>query len=314
VTATATTSVSAHGATVSRPLVQLAIVEGWRLIRHPAFLVGLVLAMAHQVLLGMVDGGSAAEEWAGQQYYGMSTAWVWLWVGTMVAGACVAGRNRWLAEPDLFPGTPVTESGRLAATSLALAGPAAVSIGVVAAAHAWMAARGGFDLGDAPYSRPITPPLSQSVQVVALVLLAGLVGIGVTRLRRGRLMAVIAVVAVTWVSGTAIWLFAAGPLRMFHPFMYPSSEVAVADGAVRDWVPGDPPLVGPGEYSDGWHEVRVDTAAMWWHLGYITGLALLVVAVTARTTGTSAYWSRILAAGVVVAAACGVVQTLVVAS
>ena len=70
--------------------------------------------------------------------------------------------------------------------------------------------------------------------------------------------------------------------------MYPSSEVAVADATVRDWVPGDPPLVGPGEYSDGWHEVRIDTAAMWWHLGYVTGLALLVVAVTARATGTSA--------------------------
>ena len=44
---------------------------------------------------------------------------------------------------------------------------------------------------------------------------------------------------------------------------------------------GDPPLLGPGEFADDWREVRLDAGAMWWHLGYLVGLALLVVAVTA---------------------------------
>ncbi len=158
-------TVAATGAPAVRTVIHLASVEAWRLIRHPAFLAGLAISGFAQVMFSLSEGPSS-ESWAGQLYYVWTTGWVWLWVGTMIAAACIAGRNRWLAEPDLFPGTPITTSGRLAATALAVAGPVVVAMIAVVGSNALAGRDGGFDLGDAPYTAPTMPPLVQSVQVV----------------------------------------------------------------------------------------------------------------------------------------------------
>lgn len=301
-------TVAATGAPAVRPVIHLASVEAWRLIRHPAFLAGLAISGVAQVTVSLSEGPSS-ESWAGQLYYVWTTGWVWLWVGTMIAAACIAGRNRWLAEPDLFPGTPITTSGRLAATALAVAGPVVVAMIAVVGSNALAGRDGGFDLGDAPYTAPTMPPLVQSVQVVALVALAGLVGISVTRVRHARLVALVAITAATWVGVFAIWMFGIRPVRTLHPFMYPAYEAKAADGAATDWVAGNPPLLMPNA-EVSWREVRFDTAAMWWHLGYLAGLMVLVLALATRATEDSPRWRPLLAVALVLTVGCGVVQTL----
>ena len=87
--------------------------EAGRLLRHPAFLLGLVV-----VALAIA---SVPEDWVDGQFLALSqAAIVAMGIGTLVAGALVAGRQRFLAEPDLFPATPVTPSDRVVGVALGL--------------------------------------------------------------------------------------------------------------------------------------------------------------------------------------------------
>ena len=95
-------------------ILAAARVEGLRMVRHPAFLAGTVVSVLQ------VTVGSGAEDWAGQSHYLTVTGWMFAWVGMLVAAALVAGRERFLSDPDLFPGTPVTPADRVLGTALGL--------------------------------------------------------------------------------------------------------------------------------------------------------------------------------------------------
>jgi len=295
----------------AHPILRIAAVEGVRIVRHPAFVIGLVLSLLFVRVDPLTDG-----DWAGQGYFMLTTSWVWVWVGTLLAAASVAGRDRWLGEPDLFPGVPVTRSGRIAGAAVALAAPTAITATAAIGTAIWFDHRGGFNLGDPPYTAPVNLPVAQWAQVPVLVVVAGAAGIAIAQLRRARLISLGGLTAVTWLCGIAPWLFAgAGPLRVLHPFMYPAYEQRLPDGVdPRAWVSGDPPLLRPSEYSSLWREVRFDTAALGWHLGYAAGLALVLLWAATRMADRDAHWRTLLVVGVVLVVGCGALQLLTAGS
>jgi hypothetical protein len=289
-----------------RPVLGVAAVEAVRILRHPAFLLGLLLTSL-QLLQSLL---TRHEQWEGQRYFNAMVANVWVCLGTLIAAACVAGRDRWLHDVELFPATPVTPGDRIAGTAVALAAPVAVTTGVAIAAAAWFERRGGFPLGDPPFSAAIDPPVAQWVQGPVLVPLAGMVGIAVSQLPRLRLLALFLVTAVTWVFGIAPWFYGEHPSRVLLPFMFPAYEARVPGTAVDSWTAGDPPLVSPADDAMYWRAVRFDTSALWWHLGYVVGLVLILawaaIALADRRTGRRS----LLLLGVVMILGCGGAQLL----
>lgn len=300
--------VAGAGRSRRRCILATAGVEAGRMVRHPAFLFGLA-GTAAQIALGR-----GSEEWSGQSHYLSSVAWVFTWVGALVAAALAAGRQRFASDPELFAGTPVTPADRVLGTALGLVGPGLAAALAVVVAAVVNARAGGFVLGDEPYSRAMTPSLFEWAQPVLLVLLAGVVGIALAQLGRGRLPALIVAAMALFFGGTAIWAFQAHPLRVLHPFMFPAYEERLpASFDPAAWDRSDPPLNAPDEYNPFWKAIRFDTGALGWHLVYIAGLVLLGVWLAARMADRDGDGSRtrwLLLAGIPLVLIGGAAQVL----
>ncbi len=247
----------------------LARVETVRLVRHPAFVVGLATTL---IVIFLRSGADP---------YVRVVAWAFTWMGTLVAAALVAGRQRFVSDPDLFPGVPATPGDRVLATTVALVGPTLAA--ALAMVVALVAIHGGdLVLGEGGYYREVSVATAVWFQSVLLVALSGVVGIVVAPLRRGRLAVLILVVFFMFVGGAWVWAFQAHPFRVLHPFMYPSYEVELPTSFTAEgWSVGDPALNPPDQYNRRWREIRFDTAALNWHLLYVAGLILF-----------GAWWAR----------------------
>ena len=172
-------------------ILALARMEAGRMLRHPAFLLGLGATVFAVVT-------RPSEDWAGDGRFLATTSGVLVAMGiaTLLTGALVAGRQRLLSDPDLFPATPATPADRVLATALGLVGPGLVVAALVAAVGVRTALADGFVRGEGEYARSITPNWAEWVQPVLLMVLAGVVGIAVAHLRRGRLAALVFAVVV----------------------------------------------------------------------------------------------------------------------
>ena len=271
-----------------RSILATARVEAGRMARHPAVLIGLAAGVAQNTL------GQGPEEWGGQAHYLSVTSWSFVWIGALCAAALTAGRQRILADTELFPATPSTPGDRVLGTALGLVGPALLTALAVAVAAVLNAREGGFLHGDDGYSRAFTPSFFEWAQPVLLVVMAGVVGIALAQLRRGRLVALVVAVVLVFFGGTIIWAFQMHPVRVLHPFMFPSYEQSLGDTFdPAGWSVGDPPLLTPGEFESDWRAVHFDTAALGWHLVYLSGLALLGVWIAARLADRDERSSRI---------------------
>jgi hypothetical protein len=282
------------------------------MLRHPAFLVGLAISVAGV----MVRRGT--EEWGGQGHYAASTSWTFVWVGILVAAALTAGRQRLTADPDLFPATPVTPADRVMATALGLVGPAMATTAAVGTAALLNARAGGFTLGEDGYTRSFNSGFFELAQPVLLTVLAGVVGIALAQLRRGRLPALLIAAMALFFGGTVVWAFQAHPVRVLHPFMYPTYEQRLPDTFSPGGFAGDAaPLLAPDEWSSFWREVRFDPPALGWHLVYVGGLILLGVWLAVRTADRGDHAARIrwlLYAGLPLLLIGGVTQVLTAGS
>lgn len=264
-----TSTTTSHGdRSRTATVLALARVEAGQLLRHPAFLGGLAATLA--VLL---QSHAPWMTWD-QTHYLNQIAWTGMWMGTLAAAALVAGRQRFLAEPDLFPATPATPRDRALATAVALIGPTLVAAAMVAVVAFLVVNDGGFVQGDEGYSRRIAPALAEWAQPVLLVALAGVVGLAVAQLRRGRLAALLVILFATFVGGMLVWAFqGSAATRVLHPHMYSWEERKLPDSFTPEgWVPQDPPLLSPNQWSRHWREVHFSTTALKWHLVYLTGL------------------------------------------
>ena len=252
------------------PVVAIALTEGRRMLLHPAFLVGVVLTVLSQWTIG------GHQEWAGDHYFAVTSLWAFLWTGTFLAAALVAGRQRWLSNPDLFAGTPVAPGTRVLGLALAVLGPVVVSLPLVGAtAVKWS---DGFLMGEVPWSGLHEPGLVEWLQKPLLVALAGLAGILVAQLPKGRLPVLLVTAVVMWFTSMALWMVQVYPLRQLHPSMLPTFEHRLPLGfQPTAWLPGDRPLMSPDEYNATWREARFDPASLGWHSLFVVGLGLLAL-------------------------------------
>ena len=166
------------------------------------------------------------EDWVDGQFVALTqAAVVAMGIGTLVASALVAGRERFVSEPDLFPGTPVTPGDQAVGTVLGLVGPALVAAVAMAVVGARGALTDGFVRGQEGYTTSMVPPVVEWAQPVLLVVLAGVVGVIVAHLPRGRLAALVFLVPACFVAGTAgVWASEAMPLRVLHPLGLPTTS------------------------------------------------------------------------------------------
>jgi hypothetical protein len=261
-------------------------VEARRLLRNPAIPLGLGLALW---LLWDID--PATQDWSEASYEGMAMASVPLMWAISVAAAVTFQRERVPVALD----APVLEEARAAARLLAMV-PLLALAGAFAALVGWRQRDlGGLPLGDEPgRTLGALQTLPELLQHVALALLAVAAGAALGR-RMGRLAAAIPLLFLFWyVTGVFYWLYG-------HPAVMPFTVVQVQPVGIQVGPADADPfafpqswlLSAPDRYQPGWVRMFVSEALAWWHLGWLLGLAQLLLA----AAGPAGRWRRILVAG-----------------
>lgn len=134
----------------ARPVVSIARIEAGRMLRHPAFLLALFVVA--------VAVASFPEDWVDGQFVAFTqAAVVAMGIGTLVASALVAGRERFVSEPDLFPGTPGMPHDRVLGSVLGLVGPALVAAVAMVVVGVRDVLTDGFVRGQEGYTRSTVP-------------------------------------------------------------------------------------------------------------------------------------------------------------
>jgi hypothetical protein len=167
----------------------LAVTEARRLLRHPAFLAGVVVT----VLLVALVGGEPAPDWPG---WSMNIVLVFAPLGwfTIVATDLMALRDRRAGTSELIDTTPATPATRTVALALATLATIPVTVALLAGAGAYAMWR----------HDPIGAPVPRELAVaLVLVVGGGVVGIAVARWVPRAIAGVAAVVVVIQLQ---IWM------------------------------------------------------------------------------------------------------------
>jgi hypothetical protein len=258
---------------VARPLARI---ETRRLLRHPSFLVGVVLTP----LMLLAAGIDELTWWRVSP--GIALALVPLGWATIIAADLVVLQSRRSGAEELLAALPTPAPVRT--TAFLLTAPAAAVVGAVLAA-AWVAVRAGGLFG---------PRLTGSPDVVEIAtgvfLVAGSVAVGVA---------------------TARWL----PHVLFGVLAAVSTMLLQARFLdVRTW-PWDRNEADPMRFlaflaertSVGRPGLELRPAG--WHLVYLTGLIVLMVGVALLRSGPSRATSAVLGVAVLVSTGAGWQQT-----
>jgi hypothetical protein len=145
-----------------RTLGALALVEGWRLLRHPATLAGLAisvwwLAIDGRGLLPVLDRADVSTAGAVLPLAG----------GVFLAANLATLRSRRHGTEELYDAAPAAPATRTGAHLAGLAGVVALGVVLVAAKLGWLAANAGVN----------TPSLAEAAVGPAVVALAGVLGV-----------------------------------------------------------------------------------------------------------------------------------------
>jgi hypothetical protein len=249
---------------------QLAVIEGRRMLRHPAPWFGLTLSVwfAYDVFQGPT--------WTTGHYEELPVSIAPLLLGISLASVSAFGREH-LAVADDAPMQHERRSFARLLGGLPLVGLAALVVGV---GTVWLRARGGLELGDEPgrtehayYSVP---------ELLQLVLLAGFavaLGAAVVHVVRHRLVASI-VLVIYWFLLFTYWLFQWSVSGWLTPLQVQPRVVEIGSASPDPAsLPSDWLLSAPSDYQDSWGRVVISPALAGWHNVYLVGLTALVVAI-----------------------------------
>jgi len=231
----------------------IAAREGWRILRHPAFLLCGALT-----LFLCWEANSAEAGWSTQRYWTAATiTGAPLLLGTAIAAGWVLTREH--GDGDWFPGAPVDAGLRAQARLLALLWPAAV--GVVLAVGTWavITVAGGITTGDLLSAAEsggrsglgqaqLTPDLLTLACIPAGVLFVGATSYALASW--SRVTGTVIVSFVTFVTTFVSWAFA--PVFWITPLTLPAFEVMQPAGYDPASAPSGTVLLRPDEYRDGW--------------------------------------------------------------
>jgi hypothetical protein len=166
--------------TARRTVVALALVEGWRLLRHPATLAGLAgtlvwLALDGRRFLPVLDRADVST----------AAAILPLAGGVLLAANLSALRSRRHGTEELYGSAPASPATRTGAHLLGLAGVVGLAAALAAAKLAYLAAIGGVS----------TPSPAEAAVGPAVVALAGVTGILLARWAPSPLVGPVALLA-----------------------------------------------------------------------------------------------------------------------
>jgi hypothetical protein len=246
-----TTSAAARPrASSTRPAAvrQLARLEGWRMLRHPAPWVGLAASVWF--------GAEVFEEnWTGAHYQGLLAAVSPLLLGVTVAAISAFGREHTTVSDE----APVSRSHRSLARLLGglwLVGMVAV---VVAAAAVSLRIRGGLVLGDEPgRTQHAYYTVPELLQPVVLAAFAVCLGAALVHLLQHALAASVVTFVVWFLVGPTYWVLNTSVLRWLIPLQIQPLSVDVGPAATDPATfPATWLLSAPGEHQDHWARLVV---------------------------------------------------------
>lgn len=268
----------------------LSRLEGRRLVRHPAVLVGLGFGVLFLIV------SRVAESEIPTGFEGFRISPLPLAVGTFIAANLGALRNRRHGTAELYEAEPLSARQRTAAHLLSVLWAVAVAAVLVGVIFVTLAVSGGFDVGYLDGIRPRTPTLTEMALGPIVVGLFGVVGIMVARWIPSVVVPVLAVVAALPYLTFESWTVVEGPSGWYAPLWSASIE--------KDFwfeVSG----TGGSGYSP---VVDFAVAALAWHLLFLAGLIAIASVVALAKHG----WTRRLlvagALGIVVSAVGAVMQ------
>lgn len=242
------------------PVRVLALVEGRRLLRHPATALALVAAAALLLVSDAEDDFLEYKLLVGAGFLPVATA-------SLLMSWGAASRSRRDETDELLVSMPVTARTRGFAHILAVAAPTGAAVVVLSAAVVAVAAWRGLPTPVAPGELPVpgldrvTPAWSGLLQGPVLVATAGIVGVALGRTAAPSSSVVVGAVVSLYVSLPAALWWSWGWERFLLPAAddLDASTLQVGDRTV---------LVVAGHVP----------AALGWHLVYLAGIAVVATA------------------------------------
>lgn len=288
-TAAAAAAAPAAAASARPVVLQLALAEARRLVRHPIVLAGVALSLAGTVAAALTPYQQAAE----LRFVFLSGAGHWpLAVGAFLAANLTAVRTRRHGSAELEDTTVTGPARRTVGVLVAMAAPTAWGLALLAVGSVLLGAWDGVEIHtpEGFLTRSMHPAeLAQGPLVVGAMAVLGVAfGRWVPSRLVGPLMLVPAVIGffhATWRFEAPVWRFA--PVMVHeHPVGWiqvtPSSGYSIIDGfAIGDLA---------------------------WHLVYLVGLIVLLAAVAIARFDASPRVRLAGAAGLLLAALGGVLQ------
>lgn len=265
-------------------VVALARIEGRRLLRHPAFIAGVLLSIAFVVFylsnpdprsLGMLVSGYAVLPLA---------------AGTLIAANLGALRSRRDNTDELYASLPRRRAARTAGQLMALAWTLPVSALLVASAYI-AASSGALDRYSGPFKGAAAVELAQGpLAVVAL----GAIGILLARVAPAAIVAVLLIIAGFFVEfELTFWLVGQQTVEGRSP-AWVHWLAPLANDAIETVVPCPPGVtMPPGPHPPGCGiDLRHDVSGLAWHVSYLAAATMLVGA-AALVRARRAMWSLI---------------------
>lgn len=264
---------------------RLAALEGFRYLRHPAFLAGCALTVAYFLNTRLEPNGA---------YLGLiGVGAVGPGLGLLLAANMATLRPRADATEELLDVAPVTVAERTQALALATLWPAAAATSLVVISGTVVSLWSGLPVAFADGYADAWPTPVEIAQVPAFVVVCGVLGVTLGRWCPYRLAsAATAIAAFFFLIPTFFWT-SDGRLRYLAPLLDHSE--------VHRWV-----QVTPGT---GHNMVTgFDRAGIAWHVAYLTGLGVLMVGLALIRHERSPLVNRLLVGGALLAALAGAAQ------
>jgi hypothetical protein len=258
---------------VAPAVLALARVEAWRLLRHPLFLLGVLVNAAAIVLVRNEPSGQA------RTFLLAGSIALGIGIGTFLAANLAAMRDARGGTGELLAPLPRGEASRTAAQLLALLATVPFSVAAVIASYIWFGAGDGLPIGEYAGSDPgliagvREPPLIELVQAPFGVLALGAAGVLLGRRAPTPLLGPLVVAVLFTLEVVLVSWGSSSPAQWLLPF---SADIEYAPDA---WVP-----CGSDETTPGCGVISgFDVEGMAWHLVYLVGItALLSAAALAR--------------------------------
>jgi hypothetical protein len=277
-------------------VLALSVVEGKRLLRHPALLAGL--AGGAVFALGIWRNGEPLQAWEGQNYEMFLLYWAPLYLGAFLAANTAALREGGRTTAEMFAPAPTRYPERTLALLIAGLVPTLIAA-ILASVHLQIIRNaGGITLN---FIQVVPSPVEMAlVPATTAASFAG--GVAFARTIKSRTIAAAVGAVAAYALYLMYWAFGWFPAYFLVPYATARREVDLGETASLteqdQWVVAYP----PDEYHSHWWAITRNTDIVGWHVVYLLGVTLLLAAYAVRRSGRDFRVKWLLLGGALLAA------------